>query len=168
MSKDIKKAPIPYTAVREFILNSLPHIIGEYSGIHGDGLPAEDIVELYRMVLNHIPSEVNGQPILIDIIKEYVDIGEKLLNKSVNTSELIGEALIESGEDKEVWHKIRELEKIVLIAYPSRLLVGENEDGRELYELLRHSIKKGYSDAMLLAHMRVYDENVVERVMNYL
>jgi len=51
MSKDIKKAPIPYTAVREFILNSLSHIIGEYSGINGDGLPAEDIVELYNMIL---------------------------------------------------------------------------------------------------------------------
>ena len=168
MSKDIKKAPIPYTAVREFILNSLPHIIGEYSGIDGDGLPAEDIVELYRMVLNHIPREVNGQPILTDIIKEYVDVGERLLNKSVNVSGLIDETLIERGEDKEVWRKIRELEKIVLVAYPPRLLVDENEDERELYKLLRHSIKKGYSDAMLLAHMRIYDENVVERVMNYL
>ncbi len=168
MSKDIKKAPIPYIAVREFILNSLSHIIGERSGIDGDGLPAEDIVELYKMVLKHIPREVNGQPILIDIIKEYIDAGERLLNKSVNVSGLIDEALIVSGEDKEVWRKIRELEKIVLVVYPPRHLIDENEDERELYELLRHSIEEGYSDAMLLAHMRVYDEEVVERVMNYL
>ncbi|HDJ83535.1 MAG TPA: hypothetical protein ENG44_00890 [Desulfurococcaceae archaeon] len=168
ISKDIKKAPIPYTAIREFILNSLPHIIGEYSGIDGDGLPARDIAKLYKILIRHIPGEVNGQPILVDVIKEYVDIGEKLLNKSVNISELIDKALIESGEDKEVWRKIRELEKIVLVIYPPRHLIDENEDERELYELLRHSIEEGYSDAMLLAHMRVYDEEVVERVMNYL
>jgi len=163
MSKDIKKAPIPYTAVREFILNSLPHIIGELSGIDGDGLPAKDIVELYKMVLKHIPREVNGQPILIDVIKDYVDVSEKLLNKSVDISGLIDEALIVSGEDKEVWRKIRELENIVLVVYPPRHLIDENEDERELYELLRHSIEEGYSDVTLLAHMRVYDKEVVER-----
>ena len=146
----------------------MPHIIGEYSGINGNGLPAEDIVELYKMVLKHIPREINGQPILIDIIKEYVDVGEKLLNKTVNISGLVDEALIVSGEDKEVWRKIRELEKIVLVVYLPRYLIDENEDERELYELLRHFIEESYSDAMLLAHMRVYDEEVVERVMNYL
>ncbi len=146
----------------------MPHIIGEYSGINGNGLPAEDIVELYKMVLKHIPREINGQPILIDIIKEYVDVGEKLLNKTVNISGLVDEALIVSGEDKEVWRKIRELEKIVLAVYLPRYLIDENEDERELYELLRHFIEESYSDAMLLAHMRVYDEEVVERVMNYL
>jgi len=168
ISKDVKNAPIPYTTVREFVLNSLPHIIGEYSGIDGDGLPAEDIVKLYKTVLKHIPREVDGQPILIDIIKEYVDVGEKLLNKSINISRLINEALFLSGEDTEVWRKIKELEKIVLVVYPPRHLVDENEDERELYELLRHSIEEGYSEAMLLAHMRVYDEEIVEKVMNYL
>ena len=168
MSKDVKKTPIPYTAIREFILNSLPHIIGEYSGIDGDGLPAREIAKLYKILLRHIPGEVNGQPILVDLIREYVDVGEKLLSKSINTSGIIDEALIESGEDKEVWRKIRELEKIVLVAYPPRHLIDENEDERELFDLLRHSIEDGYSDAMLLAHMRVYDEDVVERVMNYL
>ena len=168
MSKDIKKAPIPYIAVREFLLNSLPHIIGEYSGIDGDGLPAREIAKLYKILVRHIPEEVNGQPILVNVIREYVDVGEKLLNKSINTSRLIDEALIVSGEDKEVWRKIRELEKIVLVVYPPRHLIDENEDERELYELLRHSIEEGYSDAMLLAHMRVYNEEVVEKVMNYL
>ncbi len=168
MSKDVKKAPIPYIAVREFILNSLPYIIGERSGIDGDGLPAREIAELYKILIRHIPKEVNGQPILVDVIREYVDFGEKLLNKSVNTSGVIDEALIMSGEDKEVWRKIRELEKIVLVAYPPRHLIDETEDERELYDQLRYSIEEGDSDAMLLAHMRIYDEDIVERVMNYL
>jgi len=71
MSKDIKRAPIPYTAVREFTLNSLSHIIGEYPGIDGDGLPAEDIVELYKMILKHIPRKINGQPFVVKV----ADIG---------------------------------------------------------------------------------------------
>lgn len=160
MSKDIKKAPIPHTVVREFILNSLPHIIGELSGIDGDGLPAEDIAELYEILLKYAPKEVNGQPIPVDLIKEYIDVGKKLLNKSTGVSELIDV----SGEDKET----RELKKIVFVAYPPRYLIDENEDERELYELLRDSIEEGYSDAMLLALMRVYDEEVVERVVDYL
>ncbi len=168
MSKDTKNAPIPYTAIRELILNSLPHIIGEYSGIDGDGLPAEDIVELYKMLVKRIPKEVNGQPILVDVINEYIGIGEKLLHNSIDISGLIDDMLIESGESKEVWNKIRELEKIILVAYLPRHLIDENEDERELYKLLRYPIEEGDSDALLLAHMRVYGEDVVERVMNYL
>jgi len=168
LSRDVKKAPIPYIAVREFILNSLPYIIGERSGIDGDGLPAREIVELYKILIRHIPKEVNGQPILVDVIREYVDVGEKLLNKSVNTTGVIDEALIVSGEDKEVWRKVRELEKIVLVTYPPRHLIDETEDERELYELLRYPIEESYSDAMLLAYMGAYDEDVVERIMKYL
>jgi len=168
MPKDIKKAPIPHSTVREFILNSLPHIIGERSGIDGDGLPALEIAGLYELLINHAPKEINGQPILVDVLKKYIDIGKKLLDKSVNALGLIDEVLIESGEDKKVWRKIRELEKIVLVVYPPRHLIDENEDERELYELLINSIEEGYSDAMLLAYMRIYDEKVVERVMNYL
>jgi len=168
MSDSVKNAPIPYTAVREFILNSLPHVIGEYSGIDGDGLPVESIVELYRTLVRHTPRNINSQPILVDVIREYIDAGEKLLSNSADIHELIDTMLIVSGESKEVWRKIRELEKIILVAYPPRHLIDENEDERELYELLRYSIKEGYSDAMLLAYMRVYDENIVKRVMNYL
>jgi len=168
LSGDAKSASIPYEAVREFVLNSLPHIIGEYSGIDGDGLPAEDIVELYRVLVKHIPREVNGQPILIDVIRKYLDVGNKLLGNATNVSAVIDMMLIESGESREVWRKIRELKKIVLVAYPPRHLIDENEDERELYELLRYSIENDNSDAMLLAHMRIYDENIVERVMNYL
>jgi len=71
-------------------------------------------------------------------------VSKKLLNKSVDISGLIDEALIVSGEDKEVWRKVRELEKIVVVVYPPRHLIDENEDERELYELLRHSIDEGY------------------------
>jgi len=168
MSDSVKNAPIPYTAVREFILNSLPHVIGEYSGIDGDGLPAESIVELYKTLVRHTPRNINSQPILVDVIREYIDASEKLLSNSADIHGLIDTMLIVSGESKEVWRKIRELEKIILVAYPPRHLIDENEDERELYELLRYSIKEGYSDAMLLAYMRVYDENIVKRVMNYL
>ena len=45
ISNNLKIARIPYTAVSGFILNSLYHIIGEHSGIDGDGLPVEDTVE---------------------------------------------------------------------------------------------------------------------------
>jgi len=161
-SKDIKSAPIPYMVVREFILNSLPHVIGEHSGIDRDGLPAEDVLELYRRLLEDMPNEVNRQPVLTDIIEKYIDVGKKLL------SNLLEEALIEGDEDREVWSKARELEKIVLVAHPPRRLIDENEDERELYKLVKESIEKGYSDAMMLAHIKVYDEDVVERVMNNL
>jgi len=167
-SKGIKSAPIPYMAVREFLLNSLPHVVGERSGIDGDGLPAEDVLELYRRLLEDMPDEVNGQPVLTDIIEKYIDVGKKLLNNSVNISGSLDETLIESNEDREVWSKARELEKIVLVAHPPRHLIDENEDERELYELVKESIEKGYSDAMMLAHLKVYDEDVVERVMNNL
>ena len=168
LSGNVKNTSVPYEAVREFILNSLPHIIGEYSGIDGDGLPAEDIVELYRVLVNHIAREVNGQPILVDAIREYIDAGNKLLSNAINVSEEIDRMLIESGESREIWRKIRELEKIVLVAYPPKHLIDEDEDERELYELLKYSIEKGRGDAILLAYTRIYDENIVERVMNYL
>ena len=168
MSSNVKNAPIPYKAVREFVLNSLPHIIGEHSGIDGDGLPAEEITELYKMLVKYIPKEVNDQPIWVDAIKEYVEVGEKLLRNTVNISGLIDMALIESNESREVWRKVRELEKIVLVAYPPRHVIDEKEEERELYEILKHSIEKGYSDALLLAHMRIYDEEVAEKVIRYL
>jgi len=163
-----KSAPIPYQAAREFVLNVLPHIIGEYSGIDGDGLPAEDIVKLYSIIIDHTPKEVNGQPILVDTIKKYIEVSERLLKEAVDVSGLIDEALIMSDNSKDVWSKVRELEKIVLVAYPPRHLVDESEDERKLYEILEYSIEEGASDALLLAYMRVYDEDVVKKVMNYL
>lgn len=168
ISNDIKNAPIPYKALREFVLNSLPHVIGECSGIDSDGLPTEEIIELYRILIGYMPKEVNGQPIWVNIIKKYVKVGEKLLGNIVDVSGLIDMELIEGDGSKEVWNKIRELEKIVLVVYPPRYVIDENEDERELYELLKYSIEDGANDALLLAHMRIYDEDVVKRVMSYL
>jgi len=168
MSKDPKKVPIPYITVREFVLNILPYIIGEHSGVDGDGLPAKDIIELYKLLTKNLPRDINGQPIWVDTIKKYINISEKILKKSTHVSGMIDEMLITSGESKETWRKIRELEKIVLVVYPPRHLVDENEEERELYELLKISIEEGDNNATLLAHMKVHDENVVERVMNCL
>jgi len=168
ISKDPKKAPIPRTAVREFALNTLPHFIGERSGIDGDGLPAEDIIELYKLVVKNLPKYINVQPIQVDTIKEYIHISEKMLKKSIDVSGMIEDMIITSGESKETWRKIRELEKIVLVMYPPRHLIDEKEEERELYELLKMSIEEGNNNATLLAHMKVYDENVVGNVMKYL
>ncbi|WFO74935.1 type IV toxin-antitoxin system AbiEi family antitoxin domain-containing protein [Desulfurococcaceae archaeon MEX13E-LK6-19] len=165
---NVKDAPVPYIALREFILNSLPHIVGERSGIDGDGLPAYELIELYKVLVKNMPKEVDGQPILIDVIKQYVGIGEKLLKSTIDVSGLIDIALLESGESEDVWRKIRELKKIILVAYPPRHILDENEDERELYELLKNSIKEGDSDATLLAYMRIYDENIVRKIINYL
>jgi len=168
MSKDPKKAPIPYITVREFILNILPYIIGEHSGVDGDGLPAKDIIELYKLLTKNLPRDINGQPIWVDTIKEYINISEKILKKSTHVSGMIDEMLITNGESKETWRKIRELEKVVLVVYPPKHLVDENEEERELYELLKISIEEGDNNATLLAHMKVHDEDIVERIMNCL
>jgi len=158
-SKDVKTAPIPYTAVREFILNILPYVVGELSGIDGDGLPAEVILKLYDKILEHTPKEINGWSILVDLIKEYVDVGKKMLKIAMQ---------FESVENLEFEDSWKGLEKIVLVVYPPRHLIDESETERELYESLKQLISEGVSDATLLEHMRVYDESVVERVLNYL
>ena len=168
ISSSVKRTLIPYKTVREFVLNILPHIIGERSGIDWDGLLAEDIIELYNVIIEHLPREVNNQPILIDLIKEHVEAGKRLLKKAIDVSGSIDETLAVSGENRDVWSKVRELEKTVLVIYPPRHLIDENEDERELYEMLKYLIEEGNSDALLLAHMRVYEEDVVRKVMSYL
>ena len=60
--KSIVEAPIPETAVREFILNIIPHILGEISGIDGDGLPTEELIETYQILLNALPERIGAVP----------------------------------------------------------------------------------------------------------
>ena len=167
MAGNVKRAPLLHKAVREFVLNIIPHIIGERSGIDGDGLPTDDIIELCRVISKHMPGDLNGQPIWVDVIRKYIDAGEKMLKKSIDIHGLIDMELINSGESREFWSNVRELEKIVLVAFPPRHLIDENEDERELYWMLKYSIEEGYSDALLLAHMRVYEEDVVNKVLHY-
>ena len=58
--EDAARIPVPEEAVRGFILNSLPHVLGDVSGIDGDGLPTEDLVEVYETLLKALPEDVNG------------------------------------------------------------------------------------------------------------
>ena len=46
--------------------------------------------------------------------------------------------------------------------------MDKHYEERVLYEQLKHSIEDGCSNAMLLAHMRAYDEEVVSRALRYL
>ncbi len=164
--KNIVDAPIPKTAMREFILNIIPYILGDRSGIDGDGLTTEELIETYKLLTDSLPKEINGQPVMKDLIKNYLRFGMELYRKSANIMRELDEAMFLGGKEAE--EKINELVKIVLVAYPSERVIDKQYDERELYELLKHSIVKGYTDALHLAHMRIYEEEVVFRVLNYL
>jgi len=163
--KDIKKAPIPYTAVREYIVSIIPYILGERSGIDFDGLPGRDLIELYKKIIKSMPNEIDGQPIDIDGLKGYTELGEKLLNFSMSLDEYIDTKLMENKLD---WDTVRELKNVVLVIYPSRDVIDKDQEERELYELLKSYIDKGISDASILSSIILYDENIVHKVIRYL
>ena len=163
---DVTKAPIPRTAIREFILSIVPYVLGEISGIDGDGLPEEELLESCKIILKALPEEINSQPIMKDVLQTYVHCGERLYERSFNLEGILDKATLLG--DRRLEGKIHELEKVILVAYPPRWIVDEQYDERELYEMLKHSIEEGFSNAMLLAHMRTHDEKVVFRVLQYL
>lgn len=143
--------------LREFVINVLPHIIGERCGVDNDGLPLEHIIKLYEELLEHMPEAIEEQPIHVTQIKEYIEESKIMLDTSRKNCNNI-----------KALNNINEMEKVVLVVYPPKRLIDENENERKLYELLKTSIKEGESDASLLAFMRVYDEEIVEKVINYL
>jgi len=59
--------------------------------------------------------------------------------------------------------------KVVLIVYPPRFVLDEKgEDERTLYTSLEKYIKENKSVATMLIHIKYYDEEIVNKVLNNL
>jgi len=158
---DLSSIPPPEKAVREFLLNLLPYILGERSGIDGDGLPTEDLLEVIERMCYDLPDKVHSQPIARHSLQKMIYIARNLYSKSANLVDVTN-----NSQTEEIY---REYENIALIVHTPREIFDEKgEEERRLYEYLKDCIEKGMSNALMLAHMRHYEEEVVDRVLKYL
>ena len=165
--KDWSSIPPPEEAVREFLLNLLPHILGERSGIDGDGLPTRDLLEVIEQMYYDLPDSVHSQPIVKSLLQKMINIACDLYSKSANLLDATKlDLVLGNSHTEEIY---REYENIALIVYPPRDIFDEKgEEERRLYEFLKDCIEKGMSNSLMLADMRHYEEEVVDRVLKYL
>lgn len=165
--KDWSSIPPPEEAVREFLLNLLPHILGERSGIDGDGLPTEDLLEVIEQMCYDLPDNVHSQPIVKSLLQKMINIARDLYSKSANLLDATKlDLVLGNSQTEEIY---REYENIALIVHPPRDILDEKgEKERRLYEYLKDCIEEGMSNALMVAHMRHYEEEAVDRVLKYL
>lgn len=163
LGKDIRSAPLPLLTLREYLLNIIPFILGERSGIDQDGLLPFQIHTINKIIAQALPDKIHSA--LIDKKEFYrlIELGERVMNQ-LRTSKLYDEETIELIENE----KIDDLGSVLLMVYPPEAYIDEKYEVRRLYETLIHLINEGYSDAFLLAQMKGYDEEIVEEVLGYL
>ncbi len=165
--KDWSSITPPEEAVREFLLNLVPHVLGERSGIDGDGLPTEDLLEVIERMCCDLPDKVHSQPIAKRLLREMINIARDLYSQSANLPDTVEPDLVlDNSQAREIY---KEYENLALIVYPPRHIFDEKgEEERRLYEYLKDCIEEGISNALMLAHMRHYDEKLVDKVLKYL
>lgn len=165
--RDLSSISPPREAVREFLLNLISHILGERSGIDGDGLPTEMLFKAVESMCYNLPNEIEFQPIEKRLLQEYIVIAQHLYSRSVYLTSVIDLSLFSGDSQAEdLYRKYRD---VALIVHPPRNMFDEKgEEERMLYDYLKDCIEKEFSSALLLAHMRHYSEDVIERVLRYL
>jgi len=163
LGRDIGSAPLPPLTLREYLLNIIPYVLGERSGIDHDGLSPFHIHTINKYIAEILPDEIPGGPIDKKELYRLIRTGERMMEQ-LRKSKLFDEEsieLIESG-------KADDLGSVLLMIYPQEAYIDEKYDVRRLYETLTYLLNKGYSDASLLAQMKGYDEETIEETLNYL
>lgn len=166
---NIYELPPPKEAVREYLLNIIPHVLGNRSGIDFDGLPTDDLLEIIEQICHEMPNEFRSQPIRKELLLEMISYARNLNMISHDLEDL--EECIELGSwgdsrFKELYDKYS---KAVLIVYPPRFVLDEEgEKERTLYTSLEECINENKSIATMLVHIKDYEEEIVNKVLNNL
>jgi len=166
---DMKSIPLPKEAVREYLLEILPYILGERAGIDSDGLPTDDLIELTDQICRDLPNEFRTQPTDKQILLKYMQIARLLYAKAQDFDEFEEFRTLYELRDSRAKEIAKDYEKVVLIVHPPLYTLNrEQYDNVELYNCLKEYIEIGISNALIVERLSYYPENIVRKALELL
>lgn len=129
---NIYELPPPKEAVREYLLNTIPYVLGNISGIDLDGLPTDDLLEITEQICHEMPNEFKSQPIDKKLLLEMISFAKQLYTSSQELNSLREEITLGSLGDSRFKDLHEKYYKTVLIVHPPKFIFDkEGTDERK-------------------------------------